>query len=82
MLLCSLVLRSIPYLSWSVEGVPTNTRRTKTYDNLLFSSAKTTEYTGDGVFDMERTRNHLAEALRVSDHMPVWAEFSRWGQVL
>ena len=73
-------LRSIPYLSWSVEGVPTNTRRTKTYDNLLFSSAKTTEYTGRwGVFDMERELGiTAAEALRVSDHMPVWAEFSQW----
>jgi exonuclease III len=73
-------LRSIPAMKWSVEGVPTNTRRTKTYDNLLFSGAYTTEYTGAwGVFDMEKELGlSLSDALQVSDHLPVWSEFSQW----
>ena len=73
-------LRSIPAMKWSVEGVPTNTRRTKTYDNLLFSGVYTTEFTGAwGVFDMEKELGlSLSDALQISDHLPVWSEFSQW----
>ena len=44
----------------------------------MFSDVATTEYTGRwGVFDMIREFNlTMDEALEVSDHMPIWAEFS------
>ncbi len=71
-------LGQISNIHWAVSGVPTNTRGTKQYDNILFSNLATTEYTGRwGVFDMIRQFNLTTEeALEISDHMPVWAEFS------
>jgi deoxyribonuclease-1-like protein len=61
-----------------VSGVPTNTRGSKTYDNLLYARGATTEFTQQwGVLDFAR-EYHLSEqqALEVSDHRPIWAEFS------
>jgi len=57
---------------------PTNTLRSAQYDNILFHSAATTEFTGrGGVYDFFRDFNLTQDqAQRVSDHMPVWAEFS------
>ncbi len=71
-------LATIPYIHWAVSGVATNTRGTKLYDNILFSDVATTEYTGRwGVFDTIRELNlTMEEALEISDHMPIWAEFS------
>lgn len=71
-------LGQIPGIYWAVTGVATNTRGTKLYDNLIFSGQATSEYTGRwGVFDMIREFNLTTEeALEVSDHMPVWAEFN------
>ncbi|HTU24315.1 MAG TPA: endonuclease/exonuclease/phosphatase family protein [Pirellulales bacterium] len=75
-------------ISAAISGMPTNTRGTKQYDNLIFSKVATTEYTGrSGVFDLIRQYNLTTDdALQVSDHMPVWAEFSiyeggRGGQI-
>lgn len=68
-------LRNIKH---ALSGVKTNTRGTKSYDNIVFNRIATVEYTGRfGVLDLMR-EFHLskAEALRVSDHMPVWAVFS------
>lgn len=61
-------------------GVMTNTRKTKAYDNILFDSRRTAEYTGRwGVVDLEAAFGLSREqALDVSDHLPVWAEFSVW----
>jgi deoxyribonuclease-1-like protein len=61
-----------------ISGIPTNTRGDKQYDNLLFTMPATQEFTGrGGVFDLIREYNlTIAEALEVSDHMPIWAEFS------
>lgn len=61
-----------------ISGVPTNTRGDKQYDNVLFTLPATQEFTGrGGVFDLIREYNlTVDEALEVSDHMPVWAEFS------
>jgi deoxyribonuclease-1-like protein len=58
--------------------VATNVRGDKQYDNILFLSNATTEFTGrGGVFDFLRQYNlPQQDALRVSDHLPVWAEFS------
>jgi len=71
-------LGQISNITWAITGVATNTRGTKLYDNLVFSQLATAEYTGRwGVFDMIRQFNLTTEeALEVSDHMPVWAEFS------
>lgn len=65
-------------LSPVVAGVPTNTRQSKTYDNLLVDQRLTSEYTGRwGVYDLERELGITREqALEVSDHLPVWAQFS------
>ena len=55
-----------------------HTRGDKQYDNILFSRVATTEFSGrGGVFDFLRQYNlTLEQALAVSDHLPVWAEFS------
>jgi deoxyribonuclease-1-like protein len=70
-------LGQVPGITWVVRGVTTNTRRTKAYDNILFDRAATSEYTGAwGVVDIESVFGiSRDEALQVSDHFPVWAEF-------
>lgn len=71
-------LARIPYLAVAVSGQPTNTRGTNQYDNLLFDARATAEFTGrSGVLNLMKEFNlTLEEALAVSDHLPVWAEFS------
>ncbi|QDT63373.1 endonuclease/exonuclease/phosphatase family protein [Calycomorphotria hydatis] len=71
-------LGKLPSLQWVVKDEPTNTRRSKTYDNILFSSITTTEYTGrGGVYDFPTIYSlSKQDALAVSDHLPVWAEFT------
>ena len=71
-------LGQLPGIAWVVTGTTTNTRRNHAYDNIVFHRGATTEYLGRwGVLDLEReyglTRD---QALAVSDHLPVWAEFS------
>ncbi len=70
-------LGQIPGITWVVSGTTTNTRRSKAYDNLLFDRDATREYTGRwGVLDLESVFGlSRDEALKVSDHLPVWAEF-------
>ncbi|MFO0903989.1 MAG: endonuclease/exonuclease/phosphatase family protein [Pirellulales bacterium] len=71
-------LGKIPGITWIVpRTTTTNTRGNRTYDNILFLEDSTTEFTGRwGVVDMQRAFNlTLDEALKVSDHLPVWAEF-------
>jgi deoxyribonuclease-1-like protein len=73
-------LGQIPGIGWAVSGVTTNTRRTKTYDNIIFDRTATSEYTGRwGVLDLQNTFGlTLDQALVVSDHNPVWACFRPW----
>ncbi len=73
-------IKQIPGITWAVSGTTTNTRRSKTYDNLIFDRTVTTEYTGRwGVLDLQQTFGlPLDKALEVSDHNPVWAAFSPW----
>jgi len=68
----------IPGIGWAVSGTTTNTRRTKTYDNLVFARPATAEYLGAwGVLDLQQAFGlPLENALEVSDHNPVWAAFS------
>ncbi|MEZ6096145.1 MAG: hypothetical protein R3C03_18285 [Pirellulaceae bacterium] len=65
-------------LTWVVNNKPTNTMGTAQLDNLLYDSLATTEFTGQfGAFDFLREFNlSLEEAMKISDHLPVWAEFS------
>lgn len=69
----------VPNLNWVVRDQPTNTRLNKTYDNILFDEVRTTEFTGAaGVLNlMEHFNLTTAEALQVSDHMPVWMELRK-----
>jgi endonuclease/exonuclease/phosphatase family metal-dependent hydrolase len=64
---------------FSVAGdALTNTRRSKTYDHILIDGNMTREYTGrHGVLDLQQTFGiSEAQALKISDHQPVWAEFT------
>lgn len=72
------LLKDLPNLGWVISGMPTNTRGTATLDNIMFNRLATVEYTGRfGVLDLLREHNLTeAETLEVSDHFPVWAEFS------
>ena len=66
-------------IAWVVSGQQyTNTRRTAQYDNILFDTRATMEFTGRaGVFDFGRQFELTdQQALLISDHFPVWAEFS------
>jgi endonuclease/exonuclease/phosphatase family metal-dependent hydrolase len=71
-------LAKIPGIFWVINDQPTNTRRTEIYDNILFDRELTNEFTGrSGVVDLaEMFGISTSEALEISDHMPVWAEFS------
>ena len=71
-------LGQLPGMTWVVRETTTNTRRTKAYDNILFDGRVTGEYNGRwGVLDVQNAFGLSAQqALEVSDHFPVWAEFS------
>lgn len=70
-------LGQLPGIVPTITGVPTNTRQNKTYDNLVLDRRTTTEFLGrSGVLNLlERYKLTEAQALEISDHMPVWAEF-------
>ena len=65
-------------LTWVISGTSTNTNRTAQYDNVVFNPAATVEFNQrGGVFDFMKHYNlRLADAKRVSSHLPVWAEFN------
>ncbi|MCE9547536.1 MAG: endonuclease/exonuclease/phosphatase family protein [Planctomycetia bacterium] len=71
-------LGQVSGITWAIADTATNTRRNKSYDNMLFMARETNEYTGrSGVVDVLRQFNLTTEqALEVSDHLPIWAEFS------
>ena len=71
-------LGQLPGIAWVISGLPTNTKGTSQYDNIVFDMNATREFMGrGGVFDYMREYNMTQdEALEVSDHLPVWAEFS------
>ncbi len=74
-------IKKIPGIQWVVGGgVMTNTRQNKAYDNIIFCAPATQEFTGRwNVLNFEEEFNLSREqALRVSDHFPVWAEFDIW----
>jgi len=65
-------------LTSSITDTPTTLRGTGPVDNILFDPRATTEFTGRaGVLDLMREYDLTwREASDVSDHLPVWAEFS------
>jgi len=71
-------LMDIPHIGWALSGTPTMVRRTHLADNVLFDRMATVEFTGSaGVLDlMEHFDLSKEQALAVSDHFPIWAEFS------
>jgi len=71
-------LGQMPGIYWIIRDQPTNTRRTEIYDNILFDRDLTNEFTGRaGVLDvMDLFKINTDEALQLSDHMPIWAEFT------
>jgi deoxyribonuclease-1-like protein len=71
-------LGQIAGLTRLVVNTPTNTLQNAQYDNMLFLETTTPEFTGrGGVFDFLREFNLSREqAMQVSDHLPLWAEFS------
>lgn len=75
-------LGQIPGVRPIVRGVFTNTRQTALYDNIVVHQPSTAEFTGRwGVFDIRQLVNPpltVDQALEVSDHLPVWAEFSAY----
>lgn len=70
-------LGGVPNVVHAISGVETNTRGTKSYDNILFDRQATTEFAGSwGVLNLMAEYGLTVDgALKVSDHLPVWAEF-------
>lgn len=71
-------LGQLPGIAHAITGTTTNTRRNKMYDNIVFNRQAAAKYTGrSGVLDLQNEFNMTEQAaLEVSDHCPIWAEFS------
>lgn len=71
------LLGQVPNLIATIVGIPTNYTRTKTNDNILLNRLTTREFTGrSGALDLQTLYSlSQADAKRISDHQPVWAEF-------
>lgn len=71
-------IADIPNMFAVIENRATNTRGNRQYDNILFDRMWTSEYLGEGgVFDfMKRFNLSEVSALKISDHLPVYARFS------
>jgi hypothetical protein len=71
-------LGRIPYLACAIAERKTNTLQDKQYDNILFHGEATSEFTGrSGVVNFKEEGGLTRQqALEVSDHLPIWAEFS------
>ena len=65
-------------MTWVISGTPTNVTRRKQYDNIVFSRRATSEYARrGGVLDLMAVYSLTQDqAKQVSDHLPIWAEFS------
>lgn len=63
-----------------VRGVYTNTRQNALYDNMILHQPSSAEFTGRwGVFNFQELFKLTPDqALQVSDHLPIWAEFNAY----
>ncbi|MHB8899286.1 MAG: exonuclease/endonuclease/phosphatase family protein [Thermoguttaceae bacterium] len=71
-------LHRIPRLIWSIADRPTTTLGSGVIDNILFDSRATVEFAGRaGIMDLMNDLDiPVRQATQVSEHLPVWAEFS------
>ena len=71
-------LGQIPDLVPVIQNVFTNTVQSKTLDNILVDRLQTREFTGRaGIMSLEKMFGlQTKDAGRISDHVPVWAEFT------
>lgn len=71
-------LGQVPDLAPAIVSLPTTVRGTRRSDNLLINRRATIEFTGRAeVFDLMRECDlNIEQAAEVSEHLPVWAEFS------
>lgn len=69
-----------PGATWALDGIVSTVRGDRLADNLAFDRLATAEFTGRAdVIDVVRGLNVTTEeALRISSHLPVWAEFSAY----
>ena len=65
-------------ITYAVQRVPTTAAGDAAWDNLVLQKSAVVEFTGrGGVVDFLREYNlTLEQALEISEHLPVWAEFS------
>jgi hypothetical protein len=63
-----------------VHDVFTNTAQNALYDNIIIHLPSTAEFSGRwGVYDVQRIEQLTPQqAQHISDHLPVWAEFSAY----
>lgn len=73
-------LGQIPHIICAASGIPSTLSASRLVDNLLLDRVATAEFTGRaGVMDlMQRFNLPMQEALEISGHFPVWAEFSAY----
>lgn len=70
-------LAKIPGLTSLTAGLPTNTPGSKELDHILMDSITTREFTGQAnVVDYSLLQISPEMASDISDHRPVWAQFS------
>jgi deoxyribonuclease-1-like protein len=71
-------LALLPNACAAISAVPTTTHGIRAVDNILFDRRATSEYVHrSGVLDLVRQFNlSTREAAEITEHLPVWAEFS------
>jgi hypothetical protein len=71
-------LGMVPNIGWALESTVSTVRGDRLADNLVFDRRATSEFTGRAyVVDVVRALNITSsEAMEISGHLPVWAEFS------
>ncbi|GAB5402648.1 MAG: endonuclease/exonuclease/phosphatase family protein [Aureliella sp.] len=71
-------LEAIPGFMPLISGIPTNTRQSRTLDNIMIDTQNTREFSGRaGTINLEQMFSlQLEDAEDISDHLPVWAEFT------
>ena len=70
-------------MTWVISDTATNTMNDTQSDNLVFNQMATLEFTGNGgVIDfLKAYKLGFRDAMSISQHMPVWAEFSAYEKV-
>ncbi len=65
-------------LEWVISNQPTSTNGEFQQENIIFYRPATVEVTGrSGIYDFLKEQNlSMDEALELSGHLPVWAEFA------